>query len=149
MTDGVWLHKEVTLLLAGVGARYTTGRRALIEALADIGGPVTVEELLAHDPRLPSSSVYRNVSLLEAAGAVERVSVGDDRSRVELSQAIVGHHHHLVCNRCGRVDDQRLSDSQEAWLHQELADVAAAAGYQAQGHRIDIVGRCGSCLTTG
>lgn len=148
MTEATLVHHDVGALLAAVGVRYTRGRRAIVDALAGTGRPVTVEELLADSPGLPISSVYRNLAVLEAAGAVDRVATGDDRARVELAQALVGHHHHLVCDRCGRVEDHRLSDAQEEWLHRELAAVAAAAGYEACAHRVDIVGLCGTCAAT-
>jgi len=38
-------------------------------------------------------------------GVVRRVAGADDHGRFELAEELSGHHHHLVCARCGKVED--------------------------------------------
>ena len=56
-----------------VNQRYTSGRRMLIEALAQSIRPQTTAELAAPESRLPQSTTYRNLAILEQAGTVHRV----------------------------------------------------------------------------
>ena len=51
--------------LRHLGQRFTGGRRALVEALTKADRPVTIEEILRVEPRLPLSSTYRNLAILQ------------------------------------------------------------------------------------
>jgi len=103
------VHDEIARRLAGDDQRYTRLRRALVETLAASGRPLTIPEILAATPNLPQSSAYRNVTTLMDAGVVRRVAGTDDHGRFELAEGFSGHHHHLVCATCGKVDDIRAS----------------------------------------
>jgi Fe2+ or Zn2+ uptake regulation protein len=63
------------------------------------------------------SSIYRNLVVLEQAGAVTRYpGAGGGHARYELSEELVGHHHHLVCSRCGRIEDDPVPPEVDAGL---------------------------------
>ena len=136
---------EVAARLAGVGQRLTGTRRAIVEALAKAEKPLSIPEILDADTSLAQSSVYRNLSVLENAGAVSRVVTTDEWARFELSEELTGHHHHLVCSRCGAVDDVRIPDDVESDLDRALGILAARAGFELQHHRLDLVGVCSKC----
>ena len=69
----------------------------------------------------------------------------DATPRWELAEGILGHHHHLVCARCGEVRDVRMTTALERALDAGLAGLARGAGYALDGHRLDLIGRCRSC----
>ncbi|MGH8980930.1 MAG: Fur family transcriptional regulator, partial [Acidimicrobiales bacterium] len=125
--------------------RYTPMRRLLVEALAESGRPLTVPEILAHAPGLPQSSVYRNVTTLIDAGVVRKVATSDDHWRVELAEELSGHHHHLVCGSCGRIEDVPPSPTLEQALRETARLVAARTGFVVNEHRLDLVGVCATC----
>ena len=140
------LHRRVGSLLDAGGQRYTTGRRELIEALAALGRPATMGELTAAAPGLATSTAYRSLTVLSEAGAVTRVSGGDEFGRFELSEQVSGeHHHHAVCVSCGTVLDTRVSARLEAALEEAARAVAEANDFTVAGHRLELVGRCGDC----
>ena len=143
--DPAGLAHEVATRLAGVGQRLTGTRRAIVEALAKAEKPLSIPEILDADTSLAQSSVYRNLSVLENAGAVTRVVTTDEWARFELSEELTGHHHHLVCSRCGAVDDVRIPDDVETDLDRALGILAARAGFELQHHRLDLVGVCSKC----
>ena len=124
---------------------YTKGRRELVELLAGIRRPATIYELLDARPRLTQSSVYRNLAMLEAAGVVQKVVSTDDRARFELAEDMIGHHHHLICVSCGRVDDFVVSPRTERTLDAALSKAIGDTGFRAAGHRLDVVGTCALC----
>lgn len=126
--------------------RYTHSRRLVISVLAAADRPLTIPELLRKADGLAQSSAYRNLTELIDAGVVHRIIAGDEYSHFELAEDLTSHHHHLVCTSCGRVADVTLSDEIEASLDRALARVAADEGFHAEHHRLDVIGRCSSCV---
>lgn len=143
--DPAGLAHEVAARLAIVGQRLTGTRRAIVEALAAADRPLSIPEILESSQGLAQSSVYRNLSLLERAGVVARVVTTDEWARYELSEELTGHHHHLMCSKCGAVNDVRVPDDVEADLDRALEILAARAGFALQHHRLDLIGVCSAC----
>lgn len=139
---------EIALLrLRQDGQRLTTGRQLILQVLAEAGAPITIPGILAKQPSLAQSSVYRNLSILERAGLVSKISMGDQHAYYELGEEITEHHHHhLVCRRCGKVSDVTLSASFERSLDKALVAAAEAAKFDLQAHRLDIIGYCAECV---
>ena len=144
MASGTSVQDEVGLRLAAAGQRYTAQRRLLVGALMNAARPLTIAEILASAPRLTQSSAYRNITGLLEAGVVERIAGTGDRSRFELAAVFSGHHHHLVCQACGTVEDLRVSPALERALR-AAARVAGQQGYEVTDHRLDFYGRCEAC----
>ena len=139
------LHTTLAGRLRVVGQRYTVGRRALVEILAEADRPLALHDILAQAPTLPQSSVYRNLNVLEQAGAVHRVHTSGEYARYELAQDLTEHHHHLVCTGCGEVTDVVIPARVERAVERATAQVASGAGFRLEGHRLDLVGRCADC----
>jgi Fe2+ or Zn2+ uptake regulation protein len=137
-------HQAATRLSA-VGQRFTTNRQDIVAALAATDRPLSIPEILVTTPGLAQSSAYRNLSVLEDAGVVTRVVTMDEWARYELSEDITGHHHHLMCNKCGAVEDIRVPDDVEHELDHALGVLAKRAGFDLLHHRLDLVGVCSSC----
>ncbi|MEX2421713.1 MAG: Fur family transcriptional regulator [Actinomycetota bacterium] len=141
----VELHAAVDDRLRAVGQRYTSKRRALVEALARLRNTVPVPELLAGQRGLPQSSLYRNLAVLEQAGAVHRVVTDEGFARYEIAEDLTHHHHHLVCRSCGTVEDVTIPHSLERQVERTLSDVASRTGFSAVSHRLDLIGLCRNC----
>lgn len=149
------VHRDVAARLSSVAQRYTAGRRAIVATLTTAGRPLTVAEIIRGRDRggasgpLPQSSAYRNLTVLVDAGVVHRVNSTDMHGRYELAEELAGHHHHLVCVSCGRVDDVSAVATLERALDAAAKVAADATGFEVTGHRIDLVGRCGPCVEAG
>ena len=139
------LHAAAAGRLRAVDQRYTSGRRELIDVLASVGRPATIPELLHVQPRLTQSSAYRNLAMLEELGIVQKVVSSDDRARYELAEDLMGHHHHMICVGCGRVDDFVVSTQAERGLASALKRAVSDTGFRPSGHRLDVVGLCPTC----
>jgi Fur family transcriptional regulator, ferric uptake regulator len=140
----VELHDAVELRLRAIGQRYTPKRRALVDALVRASQPVAVPDL-ARGRGLPQSSLYRNLAVLEQAGAVHRVMTHEEFGRYELAEDLTQHHHHLVCRSCGAVEDVTVAPSLERQVQRSLVDVEDRTGFSAVGHRLDLIGTCRNC----
>ncbi len=132
--------------LSSRGIRYTAARRQVAEALRAADGPRTAGELddvLA--PKVPLSSLYRSLAVLEEAEVVAREHDAEGVARYELSEWLTGHHHHQVCLSCGGVRDVAIDPTAEEYLDQFLRGAGTGDGFQVTGHRIDLEGTCASC----
>jgi Fe2+ or Zn2+ uptake regulation protein len=130
--------------LRRVNQRYTASRRALVDTLVTAGAPVTIPEVVRAGA-VPVSSVYRNLTVLENAGAVRRIVTDHEFSRYELAEDLLGHHHHLVCGGCGLVEDFTLPEPEERRLASALALVARHRRFGVIEHRLHLVGTCPRC----
>jgi Fe2+ or Zn2+ uptake regulation protein len=139
------LHATVAERLRGDGRRYTSQRRRLVEILARAGSPLSIPEILRGRRGFAQSSVYRNVGGLEQAGVVRRIVTDEEYGRYELAEDLTGHHHHLVCVNCGRVEDVDLPSEFETAVDRTLDRLARRAGFASVSHRLDLIGRCRDC----
>src|SRR5215218_3620906 len=88
----------------------------------------------------------RTLVELEQAGAVTRYpGAGGGHARYELSEELVGHHHHLVCSRCGRIEDDPVPPEVDAGLASLLDAVATRTGFTVTDHRLELRGLCERC----
>ena len=140
------IHAEVKTRLAALDQRYTTGRRAIVDALTGAGGPLTVPEMLTGSgTTVPQSSAYRNLTVLIDAGVVRRIPGADEFARFELAEDLSDHHHHLLCSACGAVADVAATPRLEKALAEAARVAGEESGFEVTGHRIDLLGRCASC----
>ena len=143
MSDDV--HGAITDQLRRTRQRYTAGRRQLVEVLLDVQRPATIPELIDAGAAQSQSSLYRNLAILEQAGAVRRLSSVDDVARYELAEELTEHHHHLVCNDCGRIDDVTFPGDIERALGRAATAANEQRGYAVDSHRLELVGTCPEC----
>ncbi len=139
------IHRTVRDRLDQNDQRYTTGRRAVVDALANTDGPITLPELIDVAPTLAQSSAYRNLAVLEEVGVVRRLVHGADHARYELAEDLTEHHHHLICESCGVVRDVTLTPKLERRLDDAFAALSVAEGFTPTHHTIDLYGRCAEC----
>lgn len=139
------IHGLVETRLRKIDLRYTAGRRAIVDALLQCDGPVSITDISDRLPSLPRSSAYRHLVDLQSAGVVRRIAANDEFARFELAEELTEHHHHFLCTECGRVIDVTPSAAFEKMVTRHLEELAAAAEFQPHGHRIDVVGLCASC----
>jgi Fur family transcriptional regulator, ferric uptake regulator len=139
------LHGLVEQRLRQVSQRYTSGRREVVELLADAGHPVSIEDIAERAPRLPRSSAYRHLVDLQLAGVVRRVAANDDYFRFELAEDITEHHHHLLCTTCARVTDVTPPSAFEEAMKKYLDNLANVNGFETLDHRLDVIGTCADC----
>ncbi|MTV25921.1 transcriptional repressor [Nitriliruptoraceae bacterium ZYF776] len=139
------VHATVDQQLRRTRQRYTLGRRQLVELLVDANRPVTIPELLDLGARQSQSSLYRNLAILEQCGAVRRLTSTDDTGRFELAEELSEHHHHLVCNTCGAIEDITLAAEVEDALHDAVETAQRDRAFEVDSHHLELVGTCGDC----
>lgn len=127
------------LTLASKGRRVTSSRRLVVEAMSNATRPFTVEDLCGALPGVGRATVFRTVRLLVGTNVLCRVVIEDGTVRYQLSTSS-NHHHHLVCSRCGSVQEfvdpklDRLIESNAKAHHFDLAS-----------HAMELYGVCSNC----
>lgn len=125
--------------------RRTRQGAAIEDVLREADGFRTAQELydrLRHrGDKVGLTTVYRHLNLLAEHHLADVVHREDGESQYRLCGAAtadpVGHHHHVVCRRCGRsvaVEGPEVED----WAER----VAAAAGYTDISHTVELFGLC-------
>lgn len=132
--------------LAAAGVRYTSARRRVMAGLLRASGPRSAAELHADLRRtVPLSSLYRSLTVLEEAGVVVPHHSARGLTRYEPAEWLSGHHHHLVCAVCGRVEDLEVLPGDERRMAVLVDAIATRAGFRPGGHTLEIEGRCRGC----
>ncbi len=98
---------ELARALRGAGLSATPQRLSIYAALVaamDHPSPEGLHRRLrARQPSLSLGTVYKTLHRLAEAGLAHEVSVAGDNAR--RFDGNLAPHHHLVCERCHRVDD--------------------------------------------
>ncbi len=128
--------------LKGKGYRLTPQRMMVVEALHGADEHVSAEEIYAQVkvsyPYANISTVYRTLELLKVLGLVTEIALGDGCVRFHPAER--GHHHHLVCQKCGRTID--LPESALTPLEGTLFDMYQ---FKADLKHMAVFGLCSGC----
>src|SRR4029450_4678373 len=131
-------HAEGAARLGRARQRSTAGRRTLVELLHTAGRPLEIVELAEGPGRLPVSSIYRNLVVLEQAGAVTRYpGAGGRPAPYALDEGLGGPPPHLVCSNCGWIEDDPVPPEVDAGLASLLEAVANRTGFTVTDHRLE------------
>ncbi|MBI4297506.1 MAG: transcriptional repressor [Chloroflexi bacterium] len=124
------------------GFRITPQRMLVLAAMERQEGHFGAEdiyaEVSAQHPYISLSTIYRTIDLLERARLIVRF---DGSDREEYHWAEKGHHHHLICQGCGAVQELEagVADSFKEQLRQSY-------GFSPELSHMVIFGRCANCL---
>jgi Fur family ferric uptake transcriptional regulator len=130
--------------LAHAGYRRGGARRAVIELLGNQACALTAHEI---DQRLRTqgravgrASVYRALEQLTDLHLVARLEVGQDAARYEPVHPSGEHHHHLVCDTCGRV-----TPFEDRGLETAIDRLSRRVRFDVGDHDVVLHGSCEAC----
>jgi Fur family ferric uptake transcriptional regulator len=136
--------EHVHAVLSQAGLKRGGARERVIELLATkpcaLSAVAIEDELRASGRSTGRASVYRVLDLLVEHGLVERLEVGDGQARFERSHPDGEHHHHLVCDRCGR-----LVAFDDPGLERAIDRLSDRLGVRIDSHDVLLRGACQRC----
>ena len=95
------------------------------------------ERALKRSPKLSFATVYNSLKYLAEQGMVRQFNFGEDSARYD---GTLDRHDHLVCRKCGKVDDfTRITPPQAG------RDFDLPRGFKAEELSIQITGLCEKC----
>jgi Fur family transcriptional regulator, ferric uptake regulator len=129
--------------LKKVGLKVTLPRLKILEILASadphhMSAEDVYKTLSESGDDVGLATVYRVLTQFEAAGLVKRHNFEGDHAVFEIAQG--EHHDHLVCIKCGRVDefvDEVIEKRQEV--------ISRNAHFKMTDHSLTIYGVCNRC----
>lgn len=150
-TSAAQIRKEAETRLAQYirerGLKRSRPRELILSQFLAMGGHVSADDVhdrvRAAEPAIGRTTVYRALRLFCDAGIASSMDLEDGLTRFEPALSR-NHHDHLICIRCGRIDE---FVSEEVERLQEQA--AAAHGYELVWHRHQLYGVCARCSAGG
>jgi Fur family ferric uptake transcriptional regulator len=147
MATGQLDERDARAILRRSGLRETPQRLLVLYALANEPHDATAQELYerlrAGGSPIGLATVYRTLASLSESGAVDTFA----HRRGELCFRLCStgaHHHHLLCSGCHKVVE--ISDCDlDGWVN----EIAAAHGFAAERHELEVTGVCSACRAPG
>lgn len=140
--SGDWSARAVDEL--ETGGKRSGVRRAVVEKLGAQSCAVSAAELdaqlRADGQPVGRATVYRVLERLRELGLVERLDLGRAGTMYEAARHGDGHHHHIVCDRCGEV-----VPFADPGLEQAIDAVVRKLDFEVSGHDVVLHGACGAC----
>jgi len=121
------------------GFRAGAARQKVIELLGGESCAITALEIDRRLPNVGRASVYRTLEQLEQLELVHRVDVGGEVVAFERNDP-GGHHHHMVCIRCGR-----LVPFADPELERAIEGIGERAEFEISAHDVLLRGVCPRC----
>jgi len=128
------------------GLKRSAQREVILDAFLKAGRHVSVEDLLRlvrrKRPDVGRTTIYRTLKLFKEAGLASELAFGAE-TRFE-PQWNRDHHDHFICTSCGEIIEFQSPEIED------LQDrIANRIGFEIEGHRHHIFGRCRACARKG
>ena len=125
------------------GYRLTEPRRAVADLIAARDGHFTANDLIedarSSEVDIGRATVFRALDLFTELEVLERIDLPNgDHAYVPCEPQV--HHHHMVCDGCGRV-----TEVEDLGLGAAIEDIQTRTGWQVDTHRLELFGRCPAC----
>ena len=122
--------------------RSTWQKVAIREQLNGFNGFLSAQELyqrlLSQNQKVGLTTIYRVLAELEAASEADSLTLEDGETKYRACGS--HHHHHLVCQKCGRAAEFDLPGFETA-----AQQIAAQHGFSSVQHTVELFGICADC----
>ncbi len=126
--------------LKHIGLKATLPRRKILELfeaskVRHLSAEDVYKALLGEGLDVGLATVYRVLTQFEQAGLLSRQHFEAGKAVFELNQG--GHHDHLVCLQCGRVEE--FFDDE---IEKRQGEIAKSRGFELRGHSLALYADC-------
>lgn len=133
------------------GYRITHPRREILSIIETINGHPNAREIFLQlskkYPEIGLTTVYRTLDLFLKLGILNKCEFGDRQNRYEIVPEKSEHHHHLICEKCGKVIEYRDLIDEETRLVKKLENSLTKKYYfKIINHEIKFYGYCKKCF---
>ena len=133
----------ITNQLRRSGYKLTPQRLAVITVISSTHDHLTpnaiYERVKQKYPAIGLVTIYRVLDMLTKLELLCRVHA-ENRCRSYLMRRPTGHHHHIVCSKCGKVVDFNKCN-----LDRLQKIISKATGFEIKGHLLEFDGLCREC----
>src|SRR3954453_21935369 len=126
--------------LKEIGLKATLPRRKILELfeaskVRHLSAEDVYKALIAEGIDVGLATAYRGLPQFEQAGLLSRQNFEAGKAVFELNQG--GHHDHLVCLQCGRVEE-----FYDAEIEKRQNEVTRQRGFERHGHSLALYADC-------
>lgn len=134
MTDYVSVLKENDL-------KSTFQRLSILESV-DKNGHMSVDDIyddvIKVHPSISLATIYKNIILMMDKGVLTEVPIAERKAKYELTKT---DHIHLICTKCGKVEDKECRDA----TNSVLGELTNKENFLLNKRQINLYGLCSSC----
>jgi len=125
------------------GNKITPARLAVIKVLESTKVPLSITQIIKKiGLALDEVTIYRTVELFQDLKIVRQVNFRHQHSHYELVHD-KDHHHHLICNDCGKVED--IKDFEPANFEKSV--LSQSVNFKIiESHALEFFGYCNNCV---
>lgn len=128
-------------ILRNNGLKYTPNRKDILEVFLKNNKPISADFIYAKlKSSINEATVYRTLSLFTKTGILKRVDIRKDAVCFELNN---DHHHHIVCLKCGVIEDFKENKNIEKLLDETIKKSAKFKNITE--HSLELFGFCKIC----
>lgn len=139
MSESVSWSEYSTRRIAEAGLRRSAPRQRVIDLLASRNCAVTALAIDAELEGVGRATVYRAIEQLEELGLIQKVDLGGSAQGFEKLEPSGHHHHHIVCDKCGKVEP-----FEDEGLEKAIHGIKRK-GFKLETHEVTLHGRCADC----
>ena len=142
-THADW-REHTTRALEAAGYRSGAARTAVVGLLSEqdccLSAKEIADRLSQRGEEVGIASIYRALEVLDALKLVQRLDAGEGVVRYEPAHPGGDHHHHVVCDRCGRV-----TAFEDEALERAIHSLSDRLDHSIGGHDVVLRGTCPDC----
>lgn len=123
--------------------RCTQQKQMILETLTEMGSHVSAgaiyKELQKTHPNIGRATVFRVLSDMADDGSLLRVKTVEGEDRYDITNI---DHCHVICRKCGKVDDVWFDKAPEVSEH-----IKSASDFTVEKTHIEFIGLCKECAS--
>lgn len=137
----IFMKLDYKEILKNSDIRVTSSRVMILENFYKTKRPIRAEDVYLNlKNNLDEATVYRTLSSFEKNKIIRRVNLKKDSAYFELNN---DHHHHIVCESCGKIEDFRENVEIEKILKKIVEGSSNFKNINE--HSLELFGLCNFC----
>lgn len=122
-------------------SRNTSSREAILTCISNAHVPLSIDDikelLQKKHKRIDEATIYRTVKTFVAKKELQQIDFQEGKFRYEMAN--LPHHHHIVCEKCGAVED--VPTKEESLVKQ----LRIKTKFKVLRHSLEFFGLCKKC----
>ncbi len=121
--------------------RKTLSREAILSCISDAHTPLSIDDikrtLQKRHVQIDDATIYRTMKTFVEKGELQQIDFQEGKFRYESAK--LPHHHHVVCEKCGAVEDVPVKEDLL------LKQLRIKTKFKVIRHSLEFFGLCNKC----
>jgi Fur family transcriptional regulator, ferric uptake regulator len=131
---------EINQILTSKGLKPSVARNLILGICIESDLPLDVDSVAQKmGTKAHLATIYRTLEKFVSVRILDRIDFQEGKFRYEYMH---GHHHHAVCNSCGKVEDVVDSLTEVEAIESRIRK---ESGFKVTKHALELFGICNKC----